>query len=217
MILLPRSRIPFFSVVVCTYQRAHCLAEALDSLLAQSEPDWECVVVDDGSSDGTAELVRGYAASDDRFRYMWQSNRGTGLARNAGVAASSGLFVTFLDSDDTYAPEHLDIRKQVLVEYPGIVLLHGGCEVIGDPWVVDKDDPAKRVHLSECVIGGTFVLHRESLIAVGGFSDRRYADDAELYARLEQAGAMIARIDEPTYRYNRTSADSLCSTWAGNG
>jgi glycosyltransferase involved in cell wall biosynthesis len=148
---------PFFSVIICTYNRASLLPRALDSLLAQTEGDWEAIVVDDGSTDDTFEVVQRYAASDARITCVQRDRRGgVAAARNAGITRSTGLFVTFLDSDDAYAEDHLETRKLMLLDRPSTQLLLGGITIIGDPYVVDRFDPTKRVHLDECVVGGTW-------------------------------------------------------------
>jgi glycosyltransferase involved in cell wall biosynthesis len=206
-------RRPFFSVIVCTYQRAELLPRALDSLLAQDEPDWEMVVVDDGSTDATADVIQRYGSRLSNMRYLWHSNRGTGLSRNAGVQAATGLFVTFLDSDDEYRTDHLSSRKQMLVDNPTVEFLHGGVQVIGDPWVADKDDPTQRVHINDCVVGGTFVVRRDVLLRLGGFDAVRYADDALFHARAQEAGIVVAVTDHASYIYHRDTPDSLCSTY----
>lgn len=207
-------RRPFFSVICCTYQRAHLLSRAIESVVAQTERDWELIVVDDGSTDDTWQVVQRYAATHPSIRYMWHANRGTGRSRNAGLLASAGLFVTFLDSDDAYRPDHLASRHRALTDSPFVEFLHGGVEVVGDPFVIDKDDPSRRIHLDECVIGGTFVIRRDVLLDLGGFDDVRYADDAMLHARAAAAGVVIARTDIPSYVYYRDTPDSLCSTYA---
>lgn len=204
-------RIPFFSVIMCTFNRNHLISRALDSLLLQVEKDWECIIVDDGSIDETFHTVKKYADKYSNVKYIYHSNKGTGLSRNAGILAASGMFITFLDSDDEYHPDHLSIRKTILEEYSNLDLLHGGVDIIGNPYVTDKDDYTKQIHLSECVIGGTFVIPRYKLHQIGGFSNLRYADDADLYQKAVDASWNIAKIDYPTYIYHRDSPDSLCS------
>ncbi len=205
-------RIPFFSIICCSYNRAHLLPRAIESVLAQTEKDWEFLVVDDGSTDSTAEIVRAYAQQHSNIRYLFHSNRGVGATRNAGILASCGLYVTFLDSDDEYLPEHLAIRKTACVQNPEIPFIYGGIEVIGDPTVPDKNDTTKRIHLDQCAVGGTFILRRDLVIAMGGFAHLRYADDAEFYERAEAHNVAIAKIEAPTYRYYRDAPDSLCNT-----
>jgi glycosyltransferase involved in cell wall biosynthesis len=209
---------PLFSVIMCTYNRAQLLPRALGSLLAQVDievAEWEAIVVDDGSTDGTAELVERYRQQYDNIRIVWhphRENRGVGRSRSLGVQVARGKFVTFLDSDDEYLPTHLSTRKHILLADPAIEFLHGGLDIIGPPLVADKDDPSKLIHLSECVAGGTFFVRRELVQRLGGFGDLRYADDAAFFERAVAAGATIVRTDIPTYRYYRTTEDSLCTT-----
>ena len=170
-------RRPFFSIICCTYQRAALLPRAIASVIAQSERDWELIIVDDGSTDDTRHVVQSYAADHPSIRYMWHANRGISRSRNAGLLASTGLFVTFIDSDDEYKDDHLEVRRQVLVDHPHVEFVHGGIDVIGDANVPDKDDPSRRIHLDECVVGGTFVIRRDVLLSLGGFDNVAYADD----------------------------------------
>jgi glycosyltransferase involved in cell wall biosynthesis len=196
---------------MCTLNRNHLISRALDSLLLQVEKDWECIIIDDGSIDETFHTVKKFADMYSNVKYIYHSNKGTGLSRNAGILAASGMFITFLDSDDEYHPDHLSIRKTILEEYTNLDLLHGGVEIIGNPYVTDKNDYTKQIHLSECVIGGTFVIPRYKLHQIGGFSNLRYADDADLYQKAVDASWNIAKIDYPTYIYHRDSPDSLCT------
>jgi glycosyltransferase involved in cell wall biosynthesis len=206
------SRRPFFSVICCTFQRAALLARAISSLVRQTEQDWELVVVDDGSTDDTWNVVQNYAAEHPSIRYLYHSNRGVSRSRNAGLLASTGLFVTFLDCDDEYLEDHLAVRRTVLLENPEVTFLHSNTKVVGNPYVPDKNDPSQQIHLDDCVIGGTFVIRRDVLMELGGFDVVDYADDALLYERAEAAGLAIARLDYPSYVYYRTTPDSMCST-----
>ncbi|MFQ5415084.1 MAG: glycosyltransferase family 2 protein [Phycisphaerae bacterium] len=107
---------PRVSVVIPTYNRRDMLPRALDSVIRQTFHDWEIVLVDDGSTDGTSELVGRYAQKlGPRLRYRYQSNTGCGGARNAGIDASRGALVAFLDADDEYLPRKLE-RQIALFE-----------------------------------------------------------------------------------------------------
>lgn len=151
---------------------------------------------------------------DHRFLTVYQPNSGTGVARNTGIRKSNGQYVTFLDSDDAYDPDHLRFRYEILTLAPSTDILHGGVRVIGSPFVRDKDDPSRSIHLDDCVIGGTFVIKRDVFSRLGMFDDVRYADDALFYERAVQYGLTIQKTSEPTYIYYRDSPDSLCSTYA---
>lgn len=208
---------PFFSVIICTFNRAHLLPRALDSLLAQTETSWEAIVVDDGSQDNTRAVVQPYIEQLPNVRYLYHRNRGLPLSRNAGIAAAVGAYVTFLDSDDWYAPDHLASRRRLLAEHPEVDLLHGGCEIIGNPYVVDKYDPNNMLDLHDLVVGGTFVLPRATALAVGGFPVVPYSIDSALYEKMEAAGMTILRTEHRSYIYDRTTPDSICHIVADGG
>lgn len=105
---------PFFTVVIPVYNRAHALGDAIASVLAQSDQDFEIVVVDDGSKDDPKAIVESFA--DSRLRIVRQENRGGGAARNTGIDLARGTFIAFLDSDDTFLPHHLKTMRGLLAD-----------------------------------------------------------------------------------------------------
>jgi len=109
-----------FSIVIPTYNYAHYLARALESAMAQPGQDYEIIVVDDGSTDRTAQLLASYKNNDAReLRYCFQSHRGLGAARNHGVRLSAGAYLVFLDADDALLPEALERLRSTLAAEPG--------------------------------------------------------------------------------------------------
>ncbi len=106
------------SVVVPTYNRAHCLPRTIDSVLQQTHRDLELIVVDDGSSDGTEPLVARLYGRDPRVRYVRQENRGVSAARNHGFRLVSGSYVALLDSDDVWLPWKLELQLACLRAVP---------------------------------------------------------------------------------------------------
>ncbi|MBU3678677.1 MAG: glycosyltransferase family 2 protein [Candidatus Kapabacteria bacterium] len=205
--------VPFFSVIICTYQRAHLIQRALQSLVLQQELDWEAIIIDDGSTDDTEQVVQKYTDGDERFRYFRNDHVGVARSRNSGIGYAKGLFVTFLDSDDEYRADHLSSRREMLLSNTDVQLLHGGVEIIGDAMVRDRFDPEQWIHLDDCVIGGTFVVRRDLFTRVGLFSELEYGDDAEFFERVASSGTLIARTDHPSYRYYRDSPDALTRTY----
>jgi glycosyltransferase involved in cell wall biosynthesis len=91
---------PFYSIILPTFNRAHLLGRAIESVLAQTCDDWELIVIDDGSSDGTRDLIAKYVS--DKVSYSFDVNGGPASARNRGIAVANGRYITFLDSDDEY-------------------------------------------------------------------------------------------------------------------
>jgi glycosyltransferase involved in cell wall biosynthesis len=102
------------TIIVPCFDQGHFLADALDSVLGQTHPAWECIVVNDGSSDATADVAERYAARDSRVRLFSQENRGLSAARNIGLNLARGRYVQFLDADDWIAPEKLERQVNVL-------------------------------------------------------------------------------------------------------
>ena len=98
---------PFFSVIIPTYNRAHLVGETIESVLAQTFKDFELIIVDDGSTDNTKEVVSKYL-SDPRVKYIYQENKERAAARNNGIKNSNGKWMAFLDSDDLLLPNHLE-------------------------------------------------------------------------------------------------------------
>lgn len=111
---------PRFSVIIPTYNRRGPVREAIDSVLGQTFTDFECIVVDDGSTDGTREIENEFRG---KLIYLRQERRGVSAARNAGVRASSGPWIAFLDSDDLWLPEKLARQVDYIRDHPGVMVL----------------------------------------------------------------------------------------------
>jgi len=105
------------SVVIPTYNRAHCVADAIDSATAQSHANMEIIVVDDGSMDDTRALIERRYAADPRIVYLNQENRGVSAARNTGLRAAQGDYVALLDSDDTWKPWKIELQLRCLDQF----------------------------------------------------------------------------------------------------
>lgn len=105
---IEREYIPSFSVIIPTYNRASSVTNAINSVLDQSFQNWECIVVDDGSTDNTREVVTTLAQKDKRVKYVYQDNAERSAARNNGINLASGEYICFLDSDDQYDPNYLN-------------------------------------------------------------------------------------------------------------
>ncbi|MCG8683681.1 MAG: glycosyltransferase, partial [Desulfobacterales bacterium] len=103
------------SIVIPTYNRAWAIQEAIDSVLSQDYPDYELIIVDDGSTDNTRQVLSAYA---DKITLIRQSNRGVSAARNRGIAAASGSLIAFLDSDDRWMPTKLSRQVDFFNRHP---------------------------------------------------------------------------------------------------
>lgn len=204
---------PFFSVVVTAFNRAKLLIRALDSLIHQTETDWEAVIIDDGSTDNTSLLIEPYLKNRHDIRYVYQNNAGYAMAKNSGIFLSKGKFVTFLDSDDEYSPTHLETRKKILVKHPETEFLYGGVKVIGNQFVPDRFDYTKMIPLSECVIGGTFFIKKQLAISLNGFVDEPMGSDADFFERINKTQAIIREATIPSYLYHRDDENSITNNF----
>ncbi|QIT56556.1 glycosyltransferase family 2 protein [Aquisalimonas sp. 2447] len=114
---------PLISIVTPTFNRAGYLPVAIDSVLAQTFPNLEYLIVDDGSTDNTSDVVNSY--DDERIRYFRQENQGQSVARNVGIENSRGEFVCFLDSDDAWVPEKLQQQLEAFRAHPEAGVVYG--------------------------------------------------------------------------------------------
>lgn len=119
-----------FSIIVPVYNVAPYLRECLDSLLAQTFTDWECLCVNDGSTDNSGAILDEYAAKDRRFKVFHKPNGGVSSARNLALDHAQGDWFAFLDSDDLYHPDLLTHCNRALADYPTIDCIHFSCSTI---------------------------------------------------------------------------------------
>ncbi len=115
---------PFFSIIIPTYNRAGFLKIAVDSVLAQTYTDFEIIIVDDGSRDGTKKTAETYIDTSSAIRYIYQENKGPAAARNAGLAAAQGEWICFLDSDDRFRINKLAAANDYIKKYPDYKIFH---------------------------------------------------------------------------------------------
>jgi glycosyltransferase involved in cell wall biosynthesis len=204
---------PLISVVIPCWNQAHYLGEAIESVLAQTYPRLELVVVDDGSEDNSYEVAARYPG----VRCLRQSNSGVAVARNRGLAESRGAYTVFLDADDRLLPNALEIGARELRAEPEAAFVAGMPRDIGRDGAVIREarQPlVTRDHylklLEECFIwsGSSVLYRRDALEAVGGFNERRVAaDDYELYLKLARAYPVLCH-DSVVTEYRRHGSNT---------
>ena len=112
----------FFSVIIPTFNRASLIGITVNSVINQKFDNWELIIVDDGSTDNTSEIISSF--SDDRIRYIKTENRERGAARNTGIFNAKGKYIAFLDSDDYFLPDHLSTAASIINDNPEITFFH---------------------------------------------------------------------------------------------
>ncbi len=204
-----RLPLPYFSVIITTYNRGALIGRAIQSLIEQTCSDWEGIIIDDGSTDGTKGVVSKFVSNHPNILYYNESPQGATQAKNNGMALSNGRYIAFLDSDDEYTPDFLEARKQFLESHPDVVFLYGGVQVIGDQYVPDMYHPGEKIHIDNCAVGGTFIISRSLYEKYGGFVEMPLGSDADYLNRLQRTDFRIARIEHRSYIYHRDNSNSI--------
>jgi glycosyltransferase involved in cell wall biosynthesis len=204
---------PEVSVVIPAYNAESYVGSALDSVFAQTFRDFEVLVVDDGSIDGTAKVVSEYGAT---VRYIRQANAGVSQARNQGIEASAGRYVAFLDADDTWFPEKLDRQLAHLSRSPQHKACYSALAVVTADMRPIKLSRSKRSGslLEDLILrgnvigsGSTVLCERSLFAAVGGFDPAlSQCADWDMWIRLATRTDFLY-VDEPlvTYRQHASS------------
>jgi glycosyltransferase involved in cell wall biosynthesis/Tfp pilus assembly protein PilF len=188
--------VPLFSVLVPTYNQARFLPAALDSLLAQTYSNWEAVVVNDGSTDDTAQVMREYATRDNRFKMFHKPNGGVGSALNEGIRQARGQWICWLSSDDLFEPNKLEIHFKEINENPDIYFFYSHFSYIdeaasikleGGLWNPIPDPPfqVSRFFHGPYIHGNSFAIHRDVFRVIGLFDERLHnAQDFDMWLRI---------------------------------
>ena len=193
------------------YNRQVYIKRAIDSVFNQSYTNWELITIDDGSQDYSPYLLEIYHAFSHKIKVIYQDHQFLPAARNNGIKNSAGEFITFLDSDDEITEDHIEQRITYFIQNPKADFIHGGVKIIGNPFVPDKDNPEKLIHLFDCTIGATFFGKRKVFIESGGFKDIHYSEDSEFLERLIKK-YNVRKVDFPTYVYHRETPDSITNS-----
>ena len=196
---------PKVSVIIPTYNRSHYVGEAIDSVLGQTFKDLEIIIVDDGSTDNTKQVLKNYASS---IHYIFQEKKGRAEARNKGLKAAKGGYIAFLDDDDIWLPNKLEKQIIFLDAYPNIGLVHTFTEVIDEGGRLLGKETGSRLKLYKkamrigytyegmsqlCVMFmSTVMVRKECLNKIGLFDSRTESfEDWDFYLRF----ALKYRID----------------------
>ena len=208
---------PLVSVITPTYNRAGFLRQAVQSVLDQTYGTFEHIIVDDGSTDNTREVLERFLA-DERVRYFHQENQGQSVARNLGIAQARGDLVCFIDSDDLWVAHKLTDQVRLMAEHPEVGIVHGDEIMIDESGREFSRKNMKRYsgHIAgqllvdNSVSINTAMVRRECLSFSGGFPQQYgVADDYALWLRLS-AQYRFLYVPE-FYGYYRVMANQISS------
>ncbi len=185
-------RNPLISVITPTYNRADFIGEAVESVLAQTYPHFELLIVDDGSTDNTPEVLQRFN-EDERVRLFRQENQGQSIARNVALAEAKGDFICFLDSDNYWPREKLEQQLRIFEQSPEVDVLYGDNVIINETgeetsrknMARHSGRIAAQMIRDNCVAMNTTMARRRCFDEMGGMSGkRRVADDYDLWLRF---------------------------------
>ncbi|HME01064.1 MAG TPA: glycosyltransferase family A protein [Terriglobia bacterium] len=211
---------PLVSIVIPAYNTAHLIADCLESAFSQTYQDFEAVVVNDGSPD-TPELERVLEPYLDRIVYLNQENKGAAGARNTAIRKARGEFLAFLDSDDTWLPEHLASSMELFAEDPKLDLVYANGWVIApdgqEPWEYMKQCPShgeatfEALVYERCQVSISTVVARKGAIVRAGLFDEglRRCDDYDMWLRTAFHGGKIGYTRRLQARFNIVRPGSL--------
>jgi glycosyltransferase involved in cell wall biosynthesis len=183
---------------------------AIDSVLNQDFQDFVLIIIDDGSKEKNRETLMNYVEkNEDKISYIRHSNRGQSESINRGVLNSLGEFITIIDSDDEYKPNHL---SSCLFEMGELDLICSTSETIidddDDYYVPDKNDLTKLIHLDEATLFGTLFGRKKVFTSIGFKTG--FAADADFYERASNMFS-VKKFDLRTYIYHRNIPNSICA------
>lgn len=217
------------SVVIPLYNHRHYITQAFESVLLQGDVVKELIVIDDGSSDESAEVMDRLAERDSRVRFMRQENQGAHATINRGLWLTSGEFVTILNSDDAYVPGRFSALIRALDLDPGsdiaasaIAFMDGEGRPTSNPWFDDalkhfkstRDFALAMIDANFLMTTSNFFMRRTVLEKLRGFAPLRYAHDLDFALRWAAQGMRLCFVDRPLMRYRFHATNTISENHA---
>lgn len=201
---------PSVSVLIAVYNSDRYVAGAIESVLQQTFTDFECLLIDDGSTDRSGQILQAYAARDSRLRIFQQPNGGIAKTRNRLLAEAKADLVAVMDADDVMLPDRLERQVQFLAAHSQVVCVGGALDWI-DPQgriIGHLEMPQSDAEIQQLLLGGVSLLHhpctmarRSALLQVGGYDETLVASvDLDLWLRLGEVG-QLANLSETVLQY----------------
>lgn len=197
------------SIIIPTYNRAKIVCEAVQSILQQTYSDYEVIVIDDGSTDNTAECIHNLISSSEKIRYIYQQNMGRSAARNEGIKQARGEYISFLDSDDLYLQAKLELQVQAMEEHPDYSMSYTNYLVMDENGVIIEDQGKPDIDLTGeiypellyfkgTIITTPSVMVRTRILRnVGNFDEGMHiCEDLDLWRRVARQGKVF-QIKDP--------------------
>lgn len=230
---------PLVSIIIPTFNYGNYIGDTLSNVLNQSFQDWECIVVDDGSTDATSEVVHRFSEKDRRIRYHWQRNGGLSNARNTGIRLAEGEFIQLLDADDLLSPKKLDEQTKAMENRPELGITYSDARYFrhgqenetyrkfeyinkdrfclnNKPWIPETDwtSPCELIeylYLQNIAPVNALLIQRWVFDKVGGFDESFTSlEDWHFIAKAALNGIRFSFVGSPeAYAKIRVHTDSM--------
>ncbi|MBE9125523.1 MULTISPECIES: glycosyltransferase family 2 protein [unclassified Coleofasciculus] len=197
----------FVSVIIPVYNGEKFLAEAIENVQQQGHYPLEIIVVDDGSTDGTADIA---AQFKDEIRYVYQSNKGPAVARNLGITLASGNVIAFLDTDDLWSNDKLKLQLTYLAEHPSVEIVQGSIQQMQlSTWTREGKAIFKEVHSPYSYINIGSAIYRKLVFDKVGLFDETmsYGEDVDWFFRAWENGVSKVVLDQVNLYYRKHQAN----------
>jgi glycosyltransferase involved in cell wall biosynthesis len=204
---------PLISVIIPTYNRANLLTIAILSVINQTYKNWELIIVDDGSTDNTKQIVEEFIKKDPRIKYFYKENGGQGSARNLGIKNAQGEYIAFLDSDDEFLENKIKKSLKIFNEDKNIGMIYSDAIIIGNYLDNKKSSEIskpyygnvyKKLLLNNFITTSTVVVKKEVFLNRGFFNESsllRNFEDYDMWLRIAKK-YKIGYIPEVLVKYN---------------
>lgn len=195
---------PLVSVLMPAYNQAEYVSEAIESLLTQTYTNWELAVVDDGSPDNVAEIVKKYTDSDPRIKFYHTENQGVSAARNFAAAHTSGELILPLDADDTFEPEYMELCVSKLAEDPSVKVVYCEWNMFGER---TGSPPLSYKGYEDMLISNTIfsaaMYRRKDFVRVGGYDTHIPFgfEDWDFWISLLDKNSIVYQIPRKLFNY----------------
>lgn len=195
--------LPLVSIIIPTYNQCAFICETLDSVIDQQYTYWECIIVDDGSTDNTKQIVQKYNL-ESRIRYIYQENQGVCVARNNGVLLATGKYVLFLDSDDKISPsflqgsvEVMEVNEQIKVVAPSVQLFG----LYDRPYMLPKFTIERLMGRNIFIMSS--LCRRDDIIRIGGFNNnmKNGLEDWDFWLSILENGGDVVYLEDVFFYY----------------
>ena len=210
---------PLVSVIMPAYNARRYIGEAVESVLAQTFTDFEFIIIDDGSTDGTKEILEGYAAKDKRIRLVRRPNTGYGVALNEALGMSRGPLIARMDSDDICLPHRFEKQVKYLNDHDDCLLV-GSRVLLIDPdgaplfemegiELTHEEIDRKLMICGWAIVHPAVMMRRDAVLSIGGYKPEFVpVEDHDLFLRLAEVGR-LANLPEVLFKYRKHPASAV--------